>query len=108
MENEKIMEVNATNQHQDDDHTVQSAVQEDTKDTRSMQRGVRIDLGLEIGRVIISLSDWNEVSEGSILMLEGVKVGQAYLTDFEGVIAYGELLDVDGTIGFQIKRWRTA
>lgn len=103
MENEEIMEINSTDQHQDD-HTVP----EGTGETRSIQRGVCIDLGLEIGRVTIPLSDWEEVSEGSILTLEGVKVGQAYLTDSEGVVAYGELLDVEGTIGFQIKRWRTA
>lgn len=110
MENEETIEFNTAEKakHNQDEHTMPGDVLENAAEERTITRGMCIGLGLEIGRVTIPLSEWSEVSKGSILMLEGVKVGHAYLTDAEGVIAYGDLLDVEGTIGFQIKRWRTA
>ncbi|EEX34253.1 MULTISPECIES: FliM/FliN family flagellar motor switch protein [Vibrio] len=67
---------------------------------------ITVNLGLEIGRVRLPLSEWAQVGPGSVLMLSGVGVGEAYLTDAEGVVAYGELVDVAGVMGFKIKRWR--
>lgn len=67
---------------------------------------VTVNLGLEIGRIRLPLSEWAQVGPGSVLMLNGVCVGEAYLTDAEGVVAYGELVDVEGILGFKIKRWR--
>lgn len=67
---------------------------------------VTVNLGLELGRVRLPLSEWAQVGPGSVLMLSGVGVGEAYLTDAEGVVAYGELVDVAGVLGFKIKRWR--
>ncbi|AHL34295.1 type III secretion system protein [Pseudomonas brassicacearum] len=66
--------------------------------------GVTLALTVRCGEVKLSLEALGRLAAGSVVDVTGMAPGAATLCHEERVVAYGELVDVDGRLGMQITR----
>ncbi|WP_434698158.1 FliM/FliN family flagellar motor switch protein [Pseudomonas sp. D1-1] len=66
--------------------------------------GLTLALTVRCGEVRLSLEALGRLAAGSVVDVTGMAPGAATLCHEDRVVAYGELVDVDGRLGMQITR----
>lgn len=74
------------------------------QDQPSALSGLTLKLTVRCGQVNLSLDALGRLAAGSVVDVTGMAPGTATLCHEERVVAYGELVDVDGRLGMQITR----
>lgn len=82
---------------------------DDVPDTATLAQpsplsGLNLALTVRCGDVNLSLEALGRLAAGSVVQVMGMAPGEATLCHEERVVAYGELVDVDGRLGMQITR----
>lgn len=78
--------------------------QDATPPQPSALAGLTLALTVRCGEVRLSLEALGRLAAGSVVDVTGMAPGAATLCHEERVVAYGELVDVDGRLGMQITR----
>ncbi|WPU24356.1 FliM/FliN family flagellar motor switch protein [Cedecea neteri] len=72
--------------------------------TRGSFDDLSLDLTIRCGNLQLTLGELQQLDAGSTVLVQHVTPGEALLCHGNSLLAKGELVDVNGTLGFQITR----